>query len=384
MHNALILLNAIGHIHDVYITDAHKTATENTNVRKKIILIAAIIAALFLLAGCAAYVWNWYVIYFSQKKQNPLSDEQIRYIQDNTMEYQVNQTYDEYTVELKSAISESHMTYVTFGITAPDHVDFTPFIGAGSQEYIFLKDILAWIPDNTCPLNLSYETINDFDGIKNTVNLVLKIKHGTSVGPDSTCKIKFTGIVQQGYNQAYEQKLESTKYAGQSDYMLDSEESARVHPQILLASGTWEFEIKLINNNDMVEILDEPISAKALVVRTGKEEFEIIDAVETITLDSISLDPLGVSVSFVQPESVDTFDCIYLNIDQFTTKEETDPSEEIYLKMKDGSRIDLFQEDGGKESVYLEPDCPVDLVNVEYLHLSDGIEIRVPQRGKNE
>lgn len=378
MQNALILLDALGYIQDVYITDAHKKTKKHTTVRKKIILIAAVIATLLLLAGCTAYIWNWYTIYFAQKKQAPLTDGQISYIQNNTVEYRACQTYDEYTVELKSTISESHTTYVTFGISAPDNIDFSPFLDINSQEQLSFQDIYAWTVDSTVPLNLSYEPADDCDEKNNTFNMVVKIKHTLPMGSESVCRIEFKGLVRQGYDQAYEQELKSTKYAGQSDYMLDSEEAARVHPQILLASGTWAFEVNLNGNDGMVEILDEPISVKALVVRVGEQEYEIVDSIEVVTLSSICLDPLGASISFKKPDPIDKFDCIYLHIDQFTAKTEMNQGEEIYLKMKDGSRIDLFQEDGGKETIYMEADCPVDLINAECLHLSDGTEIRIP------
>lgn len=60
MKNAMQLLEAVGQIQDEYIMDAHSDILKAASPRRRILLIAAVIAALLALAGCAMathYVW---------------------------------------------------------------------------------------------------------------------------------------------------------------------------------------------------------------------------------------------------------------------------------------------------------------------------------------
>lgn len=60
MKNAMQLLEAVGQIQDEYIMDAHSDIPKAASPRRRILLIAAVIAALLALAGCAMaihYVW---------------------------------------------------------------------------------------------------------------------------------------------------------------------------------------------------------------------------------------------------------------------------------------------------------------------------------------
>ncbi|MCI5486186.1 MAG: hypothetical protein MR426_14230 [Clostridiales bacterium] len=60
MKNAMQLLEAVGQIQDAYIIDAHSDIPKLASPRKRFLLIAAVVAALLALAGCAMaihYVW---------------------------------------------------------------------------------------------------------------------------------------------------------------------------------------------------------------------------------------------------------------------------------------------------------------------------------------
>lgn len=60
MKSAMQLLEAVGQIQDDYIMDAHSEIPKSASPRKRILLIAAVVAALLALAGCAMaihYVW---------------------------------------------------------------------------------------------------------------------------------------------------------------------------------------------------------------------------------------------------------------------------------------------------------------------------------------
>jgi len=299
MNTALKLLDAIGEIQDAYIMDAHADSARISHSRKTLVLIAAIVAAVLILAACAAYAWHWYTVYFTQERRQPLSDSQIHYIQDNVQEHQLSQTIDGYTMELKSSISESDCAYVTFGLTGPENVDFSTILDVDSQETLFLERLKVIPEGSDLPALVICDIVEDGDGRNNTINIVLQIEPDVlqeepAFGPGKTCEITFESITHWGYDREYEQELLSTKYAGQTDYMLEGEEAQRVHPQTVLAAGDWKFEIELKQADwEMVELLSDSVSAKALVTRVGENEYELTEAVETIIITSVQLRPLG-------------------------------------------------------------------------------------------
>lgn len=386
MNAVLKLLDAIGEIQDAYIMDAHADSARISHSRKTLVLIAAVVAAVLILAGCAAYAWHWYTVYFTQERQQPLSDSQIHYIQDNVQEHQLSQTIDGYTMELKSSISESDCAYITFGLSGPENVDFSTILDVDSRESLFLERLKVIPEGSELPVDVIYKIVEDGDSRNNTINIVLRIEPNMvqegepAFGPGKTCEITFESITHWGYDREYEQELLSTKYAGQTDYMLEGEEAQRVHPQTVLAAGDWKFEIELKQADwEMVELLSDSISAKALVTRVGENEYELTEAVESITITSVQLRPLGITVAFEKPEPVETFDCIYLNVNQFSAADQRNSSDEndLFLMMNDGTKVEFFQTMGAKESAYLRSDSPIVLSEVDYLHLSGGVKIAV-------
>lgn len=385
MNKAMHLLEAIGYIRDEYIIDAHQDNTERVNPHKKIMLLALIAAILLMLAGCATLAWHWYTVYFTQIRQAPLSDSQIEYINENIQEHQLRQTYDGYTVELKSTISESHVTYVTFGVTAPDSVDLSSVLDPATGERLSFQGLLATTAENHFPANISYDVADDGDGKKNTLNVVLKLDpvgpHGEAVtfGPGIKWTIAFLGIEKWGYNREYEQELLSTKYAGQVDYILDSEEANLVHPHTILATGNWKYEIELESaDSETIELLSAPVSTKVLVVRIGASEYETEESVEDVTLTSVQLGPLGATIAFAKPEPLEKFDCIYINANQFGDAQMREGEEkDIFLVMKDGTKVYFYQTDGGKEEAFLSADSPIALKEAAYLQLSDGTKLDI-------
>lgn len=386
MQNGIRLLEAIGYIQDAYILDAHSNPHKHVRSHKKILLIAAIVTVLFLLAGCAAYIWNWYTVYFTQTRQEPLSDSQVDYINENTKAHQSSQTYNGYTVALESTISDSRSAYVTFHLTAPEDVDLSPVIDPNSEERLSLQKLLAISKSTGFPVDLTYDVLDDGDNRANTLNIVLNIDihsnqsaNEASVAESIYC-IEFSSIIHWGYDQEYEQELLSSKYAGETEYILESEESNRIHPQTILATGEWTFTLDLGEaDTQNTEVLHGPISTKALVVRVGSNELETIDAIEDIVLTSVKLTPFGIHIEFEKPEPVDSFDCVYINLAQFSASLQVDVSDEdaVFVIMKDGTKINYYQEDGAKDTIFLEADSPVVLSEVAYLRLADGTKISV-------
>lgn len=382
MKNEMRLLLAIGEIQDEYILKAH--GERRVSSRKRIAFAAAIAAILLLLAGCAAFAWHWYATYFTNRRQEPLSGSQIDYIRSNAQTYQLRQSCSGFTLELKSTIAESSTAFVTFGLTAPEDVDLSGVLDIRTEERLSFPGLLAVPEGSGLPADISYDVVDDGDGRKNTLNIVLGIKPmvpqgaDSAFGPGKTCVISFRDIVKWGYDWEYEQELLSTKYAGQTDYLLDPEESARLHPQTLLVSGSWSFEVELKEADDgELTLLDSPVTVKSLVTRVGASEYETVDSVEDVTITSIRIRPLSIEISFEPPEPSDTFECVFVDASMFASAPGSVGKnyEKVVLALKDGTKVGLFQQDGARDTAVLRADSPIVLSEVDYLQMSDGTRI---------
>lgn len=306
-------------------------------MRKRIVRIAAIVAALILLTGCAAFPQH------SDQSQEPLSGQQTENIGQNGEQ-------NGFSLELKSVVYESYTAYATFGLTAPEDRDFSDVLDGHSNASLGFSDCQTDIP-----ANVSYEVLDDGDGKSNTLKIVVSIqpiiRQGapSAFGSGKTCEIVFSDVV---YNRENEKEL--------------------------LASGQWKFVIELAEaDSGELELLDSPVSAKVWVSRTGASESEGMDAIEEVTLTSVRVMPLHVEVSFEIPEPSDSFVGVFIDAAAFAPPPGTDGAdyENIAIVMKDGTEISLFQSMGAKDVAILTADSPIVLEEVDCLRMSDGTRI---------
>lgn len=360
---------------------------------RKIWLIAAIITLTVLLVGCAAYAWHWYQTYFTIMRETPISDSQIDYIQENAQDIHESQTYDGYTVELLSTLSEKERAYLTFRITAPEDVDLSFAFG---DENLMFDYAFAGPADAKIPAGGSHKFVEDGDGKKNTIHYVVEIDLAVSLfkedgidasfGPGHPWRIVLKNLTRIGYDREYEQELLRTKYAGQEAYMMESDEVERMHPRTLLAEGRWEFVVELdAADLETLELLQSPIVTKAIITRKEHSDtifYDTADAIEEITITSVQLHSLGATVTFIPPGEKENskfpeFFSAWLDMgDTFNplTKLVTG-DENFFLLLKDGTRIDFWQTVGATETANLASDSPIVLEDVDYLQLSDGTKL---------
>lgn len=304
---------------------------------KRIAQITAIVAVLILLTGCAAFPWH------SDQGQEPLSGQQTEDIGQNGEQ-------NGFSLELKSVVSESCTAYATFGLTAPEDIDFSDVLDGHSNGSLGFSDCQTDIP-----ANVSYEVLDDGDGKNNTLKIVVTIQPviaqgaPSAFGPGKTCEIVFSNVV---YHREDEKKL--------------------------LASGQWKFVIELAEaDSGELELLDSPVSAKVWVSRTGEAESEGMDAIEDVTLTSVRITPLHVEVSFEKPEPADSFVGVFIDAATFAPPSGTAGAdyENIAIVMKDGTEISLFQSMGAKDVAILTASSPIVLEEVDCLRMSDGTRI---------
>lgn len=289
------------------------------------------------------------------------------------------QTCGGYTLEPVSTVCEGGAAYATFLLTAPEDVDLRPVLDVSTEERLSFPGVQAVPEGSSMNADVSAEVADSADGKANTVHVVLCIRpmmvqgEASPFGSGKRCTVTFRDIVHWGFDRDYDRELRETKYAGQSHYTPSPEESGRLHPQTLLASGEWTFEIELTAQAPQtVELLTQPVTAKALVMRTGPNGADPVDCVEDVTFTAIRLTALALTADFEPPQQ--PFDSLFLNMREFGNGNYGD----VLVQLRSGECIRFFQYDGAVRTATLRADKPIDLSQADRLILADGTEIPLP------
>lgn len=389
------LLETIGSIKDQYVLEADSSAHSQKHISiRRTLLIAAVIALMLLLVGCAvAYANGWFQQIFSSRSETPLSSEQIQYIQNNEQIVGQSQTINDWTIDLKSTICDGRTGYLVFQITAPDDVDLEQYLNpptvddkrlsmgnySASRKAAYSMAV-ASIGTVDAERNYWYldsgDWISDEDGQPNTVLFCMTIRCEKidpnkpmlledPFGKDVSFRIRLMGITLEYTNLELQKEIEE-KYAGQ-DYIVDGEEVAGLFCSDILTDEEWEFDVTFDPDNQFMELINQPVSAQALVWRYADEShWETKDSLEEVQISSFRVTPFGASISYVpKPDSIGISLKLWQNL-----------VDEIYAVMKDGSRIKLDLV--GTDNTVLQAETPIVLSQLDYILLEDGIKLFAP------
>lgn len=371
------LLKAMNNLDNELIQEAGKSpAPRKRSPRRLITVLVAVtvVASLAIGAAAAELGGGWFRRFFADKSQSPLSDSQIAYLDENTKTFaptqgasqpsapdaSQRQTQDGYTMELKSAITDGHMAYVVIGITAPEDVvlNATTIEGYNSEkpslrpgnsgELNFLTD-----ENGVPPLGFtSWEPREDYDGLANTQDLVIKIlpDEQDSFGANMVWNLHFEDLIAQYFNEAYQKELPDNYIS------FDDETYAKLFPKVTLAKGTWDFKVDFSGSDTReIELISQPVPVSAC---TGwKESGEKV----------------------YQEVEVTSFVLRSLSASSYTSWHDGAPDfSDVYAVMKDGSRITLASNtsSAGEENFCAE--SPILLDEVDHILLADGTELPMP------
>ena len=371
----------------------HKAQLKRLSTRKAW-LIAAVIALMLLLVGCAvAYASGWFQQVFSSRSETPLSSEQIQYIQNNEQIVGQSQTINDWTVDLKSTICDGRTGYLVFQITAPDGMDLEQYLNPPTVDDKRLSPGNYSVSrDRMYPLskasigNLNEEKnymfadggnwISDNDGKANSVLYCMSIRCEKlypdkpmlledPFGKENTFHIRFMGITLEYTNLELQKEIEE-KYAGQ-EYLVDGEEAAGLFCSDILTDEEWEFDVTFDSDNQFIELITQPVSVQAKVWRyVDEKQWETKDFLEEVEISSFRVTPFGANITFV-PES----DTIGISLKLWQNMDDT-----ICAVMKDGSRIKLDLT--GADSTILQAETPIVLSQLDYILLEDGTKLFAP------
>lgn len=329
----------------------------------KILIAAVMVSLLVVTASAAEYVRGWFTTYFSESSEMPLSDEQMQYIEENEQHIAETQSKNGWTIELRSAISDSMKGYIMLGVTAPADVSLEEIPQESKQEYYGPRN--EYLPKDseavlTCSAysgagviaNIAASWQEDGDGLSNTLNYVIRITspdigYATTdpFGSDAKWHIHMVDLV-RGFSE-----------------------------QELLAEGTWDFDFTFEKNETEIELLTDPIKTMGVTFDVSNppdmKEIQI-----EVPVKSIILRPFGVTVYYGDDSDGVDYETADIHFaDDFT---ELSPWQAV---MEDGTKMPLIDLSGDSREGYryLESELPIVLEKVDYILLSDGTKLPVPK-----
>lgn len=313
----------------------HAKRQSNHLPTKRTWLIAAIISLLLLIAGCtyaALTGAQWFQSFFLSRKGSSLSQGQTHYINQNTNEIGQSITVNGYTVTVESAIAEPRTAYIKLRLEAPspftkEWVYFEP--RWTSEDHQFMENFF-FIKGNSPIEQSPFRADFQYDEpVGNTISILVSIyQTGTPDAPP----------IEAG-----------TPYIL---HLTDLTENDWGEPVAVVAEGEWNFEVVFDHLNDAsVELISQPIAISANSV--------------CLNLTSLHLGTMSLEAEF---EPVDPADSRYIACLAFST-----------ITLKDGTTVSIhpirFNPNG---SAGLTLDCPIDLTEVAYIELRDGMRIPMP------
>lgn len=392
------IITALNDIDGQFIREAHETtAAPRKSTRHFVVLIAAVIALMAITATAFAseYIAGWFKQHFEKQSNAPLSPGQIQFVEENEQIVTEPQTQNNWTVELKSSICDGKTAYVIFGITAPegfilgdrvDSLDDSRIIPGNTGmkaegKELFTASVPLFSIEQNYTFPYSYRFEEDSDGKDNTIDYVFqfnieKIYNDKDILLDDPFGAEFyfcfDKFVRSYRDVEYEQELLNTKYKGQTDYMLESEEVARIHQAEVLTDGLWEFTVSFADAQaETLELISEPIYTEGLASVEIESDTLFTDRkneIMDIKVTSFKLTAFGATITCEFKENVVSASFEYRGLYGFDDRH-------IFVVMKDGTQIPLHT-DGRSDNLTAE--SPIVLDEVDHVLLSDGTKITVP------
>lgn len=281
--------------------ETHRRILNMTNEKKKNRMFgyasrgfATALMASLLIVTAAASGFTWFVDYFEEKSEAPLSVEQVQFIEENVQDISQKQIFNGYSMELKSVLTDGYHMFISIGITAPEEVYLDRTVKEG-----FNSDApVIWVGENSSfemgnrGYGATWSMTDDGDGKSNTHNLVylMSTDNGTFIEGE-TIKIHIENLYAEYINEAYGRELEK-KYGFEPKLgLISDEEAEKLYPVELLAEGKWDFEIKFEEINvPFVEVLDHPVD----YIMTAVSENKGTEVEVKTKITSIKISPLGV------------------------------------------------------------------------------------------
>ena len=334
---------------------------DEQKMRKKmrpmvLVALVALIAAMTVTVFASEVISGWFRQYFEKINREPLTSEQIEYIEEKEQVVFETQTHDGFELKLKSVLADGNTMYITLGITSPVALPFDEYTMFSASEFDLYNQ------KNHRPNSTSTQVIDDLDGLDTTVDILIKAD-GENWNSDDVWTLYVEKLEAMVYDAAYEQELLDTKYAGQKNIMFTDEEAAKIYSFVTLAEGPWEFAVDMTKaDSEELEMLTDSIRTK------GSSGFKADGTIvyEDVLITSVVLRPLGATFYSALTESRAALD-ITPTLDYH-----------VYVVMKNGDRVELLPEWAAVGEAHFTAVSPIILTEVDHILLPDGTVIKAP------
>lgn len=334
-------------------------------LRRAIVLAAAVVMlmALTVTAFAAEDIANWFRSYFEGRMDGQLSEAQITLLEENEQPLGQSITHDGWTIELVSAIHDDAAGYVVFRITVPEEVDgssnwvFGNFSLYGQENQRDDRFLTASSGVFLSGWGTSWEYYEGNDNVRDFVVRLTANREWSEIdpfGPDAKYYFNIENIARDR-----------------------KDENGQVVSEIL-AEGTWEFTICFGDAEksgcETVELLREPVTTKAIILRSAMDGPEEIEA--EVALTSVMMRHLSVTFYHEGCEGAPDFTMGWFENPESKKMEEAMPA----VVMKDGTEIMLLC-NGASDlgSTTVEAESPIVFEEVSHIRMADGTVIPMPE-----
>ena len=326
--NTMQLLEAMTYIDGCLIEKAQPKPKGARKSITRLILLAALVAALTISAFAAEEITNWFMDYFARYSSTGLTENQIVFIEENTTDISKAQTCNGYTVEVDSAFSDGSYSIIKLKLIAPAGVKLdacnyfpgndSPLVPTGEEHLTRWNGGWGCYVDDATP-NVAEITCTIREGIDARTNWSLRIEdiYGT-----------------------YEENI------GEDDYRQWTER---------IVEGVWEFPIVFSNDGyQEIELIRDPIPGR---VNIGLNR----DSYHDVMITSFQLRAMSAEITYeyvVPVHGAGDFD-------------------PIYVVMKDGTEIMLLPKSGSPISCTYHFAVPIILGDADYVLKPDGTKLPI-------
>lgn len=311
-------------------------------------LVAAASLSLVVLTVGAA-VHSWFVTFFTKESKQPLSQEQVAFIEENEQHYDIGKNQSGWSIKLHSAITDGVKGFIMLGITAPEGVDLSGVPSESMSNYYGPGNDFLPKSQNTALSCSAYPDVEgvlgnigtvwqeDDDGRNNTVNYII------DVSPD----IEWAVTDPFGKDVKWKVHFENLVFGFPT--------------QTVLAEGIWDIEFSFEYHAEEKQLLKEPLKTWAWA-HMG----DGTDTQAEVTLTSMVIRPFGITLYYG-----DESDGLDYSRTSVTFADTT------VVVMKGGSEVELYYGNSNpvERYVYLETRCPLIFDNIDYILLADGTTI---------
>lgn len=339
-----------------------KKTRSGMGVIGKVLIAAALISTLAVTVSAAEL--GWFRGYFEEKAEEPLSPAEIEFIEKNEQPIHETRTQDGYTLEVKSAITDGSVAYITIGVTGPEDAVLSKTVIEGYDPAAPSIQAGNWLDpgffepaDGTLSYGSTIESWEDHDGRDNTQDVLLTIRPDDSTlsfTPGRVWKLHIQDLIAVYRNNAAITQQDTDSFQWNSE----------AAPRVVLAQGVWDFELDF-GDSDIrsVELISEPVTVNA-----STDWLDGSWGFEDVRITSFTLSSLG---GLVRTDG----DAPLLDLAL------AENGNGLWAVLKDGSQIELRTKayvsiNPGEQP--LEALRPIPLDQVDHVLLADGTRLPMP------